>query len=354
MMPNNISFLSTNSLSLSTKDPQFCSILRFIGYYFLVLWIAGTILNGSVLYILIRNKELRQSSTNLLIGGLLFADFIGSCFELPLPTFSLIYCRWIFTYAGCVFEAIVVYFAGCSNMYMLCLISIDRYRKINRPFFTRRIETKPIYLAIASTYLLSLFWALIPLAGWSSYNYEGIGISCSINWIGRSLNIVSYNITIFIFVYLIPVLIIVITNIKIYSTIRNQWHDTMMNYNQNRLRHQRQIQRQVLFTITMIIGGFFIAWTPYAIIVFIRIIYGKNFFPPIIDTIPALFAKTSLVRWNPLIYTIRNGNFRTHIPFFSSDQHRSQQGKNSNEIKFSLYPYSMVQFALPTPMNTGE
>jgi len=33
-------------------------------------------------------------------------------------------------YVGCVFQAIIAYFAGCSNMYMLCLISIDRYKKI--------------------------------------------------------------------------------------------------------------------------------------------------------------------------------------------------------------------------------
>ncbi|CAF4199615.1 unnamed protein product, partial [Adineta steineri] len=41
--------------------------------------------------------------------------------------------------------------------------------------------------------------------------------------------------------------------------------------------------------------GFFMAWTPYAIFVLIRIFMNGNYFPPIMDTIPALFAKTSLM-----------------------------------------------------------
>jgi hypothetical protein len=116
-----------------------------LGYYLIILWVIGTGLNGSILVAFIRYKKLRQSSTNLFIAGLVLADFIGACFEIPLPTIALIKCRfeffvsneiirdffyyyfrWIFTYVGCVVESIIAYFAGCSNMYMLCLISIDR------------------------------------------------------------------------------------------------------------------------------------------------------------------------------------------------------------------------------------
>jgi hypothetical protein len=78
---------------LPSKQLELCYILRPIGYYFVFLWIFGTILNGFILYVLIRNRKLRQSSTNILIGGLLLADFIGACFEIPLPAFSLISCR---------------------------------------------------------------------------------------------------------------------------------------------------------------------------------------------------------------------------------------------------------------------
>ena len=135
-----------NNISTASKQLEPCSILRPLGYYLILLWIVGTTLNGAVLFVFIRYKKLRQSSTNIFIGGLLLADFIGACFEIPLPAIALLSCRyarellwsgreslslsrWIFTYVGCVFESVVAYFAGCSNMYMLCLISIDRWEK---------------------------------------------------------------------------------------------------------------------------------------------------------------------------------------------------------------------------------
>jgi len=93
-------------------------------------------------------------------------------------------------YVGCVFQAIIAYFAGCSNMYMLCLISIDRYKKIlffkqneclialiryfvvtNSPSGTT-ITIKQTYLSILCAYMLALFWTLMPVIGWSSYDYE--------------------------------------------------------------------------------------------------------------------------------------------------------------------------------------
>lgn len=70
-----------------------CDTLQLIGYYFILLSIIGTVLNGLLLNILIRNEKLRKLSTNILLGGLLFADLIGAFFEIPLPALSLINCR---------------------------------------------------------------------------------------------------------------------------------------------------------------------------------------------------------------------------------------------------------------------
>ena len=79
------------NLTLSQLEP--CYILRPLGYYLFFLWIVGTFLNGSILYIFIRYKKIRQTSTNIFIGGLILVDFIGGCFEIPLPAIALISCR---------------------------------------------------------------------------------------------------------------------------------------------------------------------------------------------------------------------------------------------------------------------
>lgn len=84
---------TVTNLSTSKEQLEPCSLLRPLGYYLIFLWIVGTSLNGSVLYIFVRYKKLRQSSTNIFIGGLVLADFIGGCFEIPMPAVSLISCR---------------------------------------------------------------------------------------------------------------------------------------------------------------------------------------------------------------------------------------------------------------------
>lgn len=63
--------------------------------------------------------------------------------------------------------------------------------------------------------VLSLIWASMPLFGWSYYSLEGVKITCSVEWRDRSFNVISYNTTIFLFVFIIPLVILVVTNTKL-------------------------------------------------------------------------------------------------------------------------------------------
>jgi hypothetical protein len=59
----------------------------------------------------------------------------------------------------------------------------------------------------------------MPLIGWSEYSLEGAMISCSIEWNKQTPSVLSYNISISIFVYFIPLFILVYTNLKIISAV---------------------------------------------------------------------------------------------------------------------------------------
>ena len=65
---------------------------------------------------------------------------------------------------------------------------------------------------------ISAFIALIcagaPLVGWSYYSLEGALTSCSVEWAERSFSVISYNIFIFILTFVLPTLVISITNLK--------------------------------------------------------------------------------------------------------------------------------------------
>jgi hypothetical protein len=67
---------------------------------------------------------------------------------------------------------------------------------------------------------VSFFWSLAPAMGWSYYSIEGMGIFCSIEWKERSFNVTSYNVAIFTFVFLLPFITLVYTNIKMVIKVR--------------------------------------------------------------------------------------------------------------------------------------
>ena len=73
--------------------------------------------------------------------------------------------------------------------------------------------------AIVLAFLIGLFWSTMPLLGWSEYSLEGAMISCSIEWNKQTPSVLSYNISISIFVYFIPLFLLIYTNLKIISFV---------------------------------------------------------------------------------------------------------------------------------------
>lgn len=83
----------------------------------------------------------------------------------------------------------------------------------------RTISLKLKISAVFGCILIGLFWATMPLLGWSHYSLEGAYTSCSVEWRERSASVTSYNITIFGVVYLVPVVLIVFTNARLVSMV---------------------------------------------------------------------------------------------------------------------------------------
>lgn len=71
------------------------------------------------------------------------------------------------------------------------------------------------YIAIGISVFLGGIWAIFPVFGWSYYSVEGALTSCSVEWAERSFNVISYNVAIFIFVFILPFGVILVTNLKL-------------------------------------------------------------------------------------------------------------------------------------------
>ena len=86
---------------------------------------------------------------------------------------------------------------------------------VYRPFEMRTIGYKMNIIGIVLSVALGLFWSVVPMFGWSYYSLEGALTSCSVEWEDRSFNVVSYNVSIFIGTYFIPLIVIIITGVLV-------------------------------------------------------------------------------------------------------------------------------------------
>ena len=81
------------------------------------------------------------------------------------------------------------------HVYIMSIISFERYYVLKNPSNMNKINKKTVSLAISVSLIFSLFWASMPLIGWSKYTLEDGCIGCSIEWKQRNMNIISYNIS---------------------------------------------------------------------------------------------------------------------------------------------------------------
>lgn len=107
-----------------------------------------------------------------------------------------------------------MYSIGCAHIYIMTAISIERYMAVFKPAFIKTITNKTTFKSIAFCLMLSLFWSVMPFFGWSYYTLEGGLTSCTVEWASRELNVYSYNISVWIFAFVLPFTIIIYCNIN--------------------------------------------------------------------------------------------------------------------------------------------
>jgi len=153
----------------------------------------------------------------------------------------------------------------------------------------------------------------MPLLGWSYYTLEGGLVSCGVEMNERSNNVRSFIIAIFIFVYMIPFGLIIITNLKLLLIIRRMPNMHKGQNSDDKAQKRAAVQRSITNIMIIYISGFVISWTPYAIVSFYSA-FGNSGeeLSPVMGTIPAYFAKSSMV-WSTLFYIFTNRKLKAKL-----------------------------------------
>lgn len=195
---------------------------------------------------------------------------------------------------------------GTLSIATLTFISIDRYNVVVYPLDPLRSTTKwRSRIMVIIAWIYSLFWSGIPLIedwGFSRYSPEGLLTTCSFDYLADSDREKWFMFWYFIFAWVVPFVLISYCYIHILKVVIGA--NTIQS---SKDKNKTEIKLAII--VMAVIGLWFTAWTPYAIVALLGIAGKKSMISPLGSMIPAVFAKAAAIV-DPFVYAVTHPRFR--------------------------------------------
>uniref|UniRef100_A0A3Q3WM96 G-protein coupled receptors family 1 profile domain-containing protein n=1 Tax=Mola mola TaxID=94237 RepID=A0A3Q3WM96_MOLML len=201
-------------------------------------------------------------------------------------------------------------------MITLTVIAIDRYFVITRPLTSIGVlSRKRALLILTAAWAYSLGWSLPPFFGWSAYVPEGLLTSCTWDYMTFTPSVRAYTMLLFIFVFFLPLFIIIYCYVLIFRAIRttnqsvcvihshSSSRDSVKNF--HRLQNEWKMAKIALIVILLYV----ISWSPYSSVALTAFAGYADMLTPYMNSVPAVIAKASAIH-NPIIYAITHPKYR--------------------------------------------
>ncbi|XP_054710810.1 ocellar opsin-like [Uloborus diversus] len=290
-----------------------------LGVAMVVLGIISVIGNGMVIYLMSSTKSLK-TPTNMLIVNLAFSDFCMMAFMMPTMAANCFAETWILGPFMCEIYGMVGSLFGCVSIWTLVMISFDRYNVIVKGMSAEPLTTKKAFLEILFVWAYALVWTLLPFFGWNRYVPEGNMTSCTIDYLSKDMNSMSYVVVYALFVYFVPLFTLIYNYTFIVRAVSNhekQLREQAKKMNVTSLRANSEQQKQSaenrLAKIAMMtVGLWFMAWTPYLSIAWSGVFSTGKRLTPLATIWGAVFAKAVAV-YNPIVYGISHPKYRAAL-----------------------------------------
>ena len=307
--------------------------------------------NLIVCYVIITNKSLRSSPTNLFIFSLAFSDLFTATLAVPFDIEGL-FLNWAWKHGEIMCEAwITVYLITVpTSILTLLALSVDRYKSLEDPLNRFRrfrfMTRKKALIVISVIWLYSLVFALLPVMGWRAFDefvYEGIcyfPFTEIYSTLSSCLN------------FVIPSLITCGIYIKIYVIARSQSSAFDKENSRQMLsteacsrtlrssKEKRVYLRNVRAakTISIFVAVFFFCWVPHSSIS-ITANLCKSCQAKIPDQVRVVFVMFGYLNsaLNPFLFAFRNRRFKKQCrkkPPAQKSQNNQEELKTWN--RFSL------------------
>ncbi|XP_063730870.1 melanopsin-A-like isoform X1 [Eleginops maclovinus] len=299
-----------------------------IGSVILAIGITGMVGNVLVIYAFSKSRSLRTPA-NMFIINLAITDLLMCVTQAPIFFTTSMHKRWIFGEKGCELYAFCGALFGICSMITLTVIAVDRYFVITRPLTSIGVlSRRRAFFILLGAWAYSLAWSLPPFFGWSAYVPEGLLTSCTWDYMTFTPSVRAYTMLLFIFVFFLPLFIIIYCYFFIFRAIRNtnqavgkvagsihshsSTRGSMKKF--QRLQNEWKMAKIALIIILMYV----VSWSPYSAAALTAFAGYADMLTPYMNSVPAVIAKASAIH-NPIIYAITHPKYRIalakYIPF---------------------------------------
>ncbi|XP_071495087.1 trace amine-associated receptor 9-like [Diadema antillarum] len=253
-------------------------------------------------------------STDVLIGALAVADFFTSVFMVPLPTPLRVPETWLGNvYCKVIYTSMLMWVSVDASIFILTLIPIERYIAIAHPLHFKRLVTRQrVGKVVAVTWMIA-FMANFFLFFVASAK----GDMCTETFQSQLAQVMT-GCMLYLVQFLIPAVIMLVaqalTALVLHQQSRRRLGEDLKCNNSNPSAKYLVARKSVLKILFLVVVVFFISWTPTQtgyLLFNLRILPASYVDTDLYYALNVLAFCNSCA--NPVIYTIRNPEFRKAI-----------------------------------------
>ncbi|XP_055626715.1 opsin Rh4 isoform X2 [Toxorhynchites rutilus septentrionalis] len=308
-------------------DPPSATAHYILGVIYFIMMLFGLCGNLLVILMFIKFKTLRTPA-NYLVINLAISDFV-IMLEAPLFVYNSFHQGPAIGNTWCTVYALLGAYGGTLAIVTLTMISIDRYNVVVYPLNPNRSTTRlKVMVMIVFSWIYSFIFAAIPAfdVGLSRYTPEGFLTACSFDYLDRSWNARVFMFLYFIFAWVVPFLAITYCYVAILRVVIGA-NSIQSSKNKNKT------EIKLAGVVIGIIGLWFIAWTPYAVVSMLGVFGYESALTPLGSMIPAILAKTAACI-DPYFYAMNHPRYRQELRKMFC---RGQQDMGNSQYQTSRY-----------------
>uniref|UniRef100_A0A671PG89 Opsin 7, group member c n=1 Tax=Sinocyclocheilus anshuiensis TaxID=1608454 RepID=A0A671PG89_9TELE len=274
--------VSKTALFISTISRQHDILMGSLYSLFCVLSLLG---NGMLLFVAYRKRSSLKPA-EFFVVNLSVSDLGMTLILFPLAIPSALAHRWLFGEVACLCYAVCGVLFGLCSLTNLTALSSVCCLKVCIPNYGNKFSSSDACVMVVGVWCYASVFAVGPLAHWGSFGPEPYGTACCINWYTPSHDALamSYIISLFIFCYIVPCTIIILSYTFILLTVRGSRQAIQQHVSpQTKVANAHTLIVKLSVAVCI---GFLMAWT--------------------------ILAKSSTI-YNPMVYLLFKPNFRKSL-----------------------------------------